>query len=223
MVYGFQRSPKGLFVPSPGGLPGFQRQGLDQRKKSTDLAPAFGPGSVGPQWSGGGGKFNVVVNAAVSGAVANAFMYLPKAIKPLSGAWYWEVQVYGSGSWALIGIADNILNPGFYMGYSSINYGWYNSGPAAWAKSPATGGDLTGFAAMVAGDTLGVLYNSNTATLSFLLNNVYSGTSDTTGIASNPMYPTVAIQIGAVTSFDVRFGAGNTKYSLPNGFKHYGT
>ena len=93
MVYGFQRNIRGLIAPGAGGLSGFQRQGLDQRKKSTDIAPAFGPGSLGPQWSGGGGKFNIIVNGAVSGAVANAFMYLPKAIKPLTGAWYWEGAV----------------------------------------------------------------------------------------------------------------------------------
>ena len=47
-------------------------------------------------------------------------------------------QASGLVSLPLIGIADNILNPGFYMGYSSINYGWYNVSPSAWAKSPAT-------------------------------------------------------------------------------------
>ncbi len=33
MVAGFQRSPKGLYVPNPVGLPGFQRQGMNQAKK----------------------------------------------------------------------------------------------------------------------------------------------------------------------------------------------
>ena len=33
MVYGFQQTKSGLYVPSPGGLVGPQRQGMDQRKK----------------------------------------------------------------------------------------------------------------------------------------------------------------------------------------------
>jgi hypothetical protein len=220
-LLGFQRTRAGLFVPSPVGLSGFTRQGMDQRKKPLGLL-AFGPGSVGPVFSGAEGRWAVTANGAVSGAVSNAFAYLTQPIRPLSGKWYWEVQVAGGGNFLLAGIMSNIVNPGAFMGYSTTNFGWYNSGPTSWAAAPATNGNLTGFSALAAGDTLGVLYDSDAATLSFRRNGAYSGTSDTTGIPAVPVYPGVAVQLSTVTTFTLRYGLGNTNYALPSGHKHYG-
>lgn len=66
-LLGFQRGRAGLFVPSPGCLTGFQRQGMDQRKKSaaatvwdaTTITGTIALDITRRQCSSGGGFENV--------------------------------------------------------------------------------------------------------------------------------------------------------------------
>ena len=215
MVLGFQRAKSGLYVPSPGGLPGFQRQGMDQRKESAGsiCTVLFGSGTVGGTYSRTAAGYRVPF---INGSVSNAFAYLSTAIKPNTGKWYWEARPITNGKWALWGLAQN-LTPGDYGGYpSSVNHGFYNLGHL-WSQ--ATVGTPWSLATAAANDVLGFIYDSGAGTFYISLNGLVGG--QITGMASVDMYPLMAFQNGGITAGDFIFGSA-CAYA-PGGVKFYGT
>ena len=215
MVFGFQRGARGLYVPSPGGLPGFQRQRMDQRKKSgagPTCTVLFGAGTVGGTYSRTAAGYRVPF---VDGSVSNAFAYLSTAIKPNTGKWYWEARPITTGNYVLWGLAQN-LTPGGYGGYLSVNHGFYNLG-SLWSQ--ATVGTTWSLATAAANDVLGFIYDSGAGTFEISLNGLVGG--QITGMASVDMYPLMAFQNGGITAGDFIFGSA-CAYAA-GGVKFYGT
>ncbi len=221
MVLGFQRAKSGLYVPSPGGLPGFQRQGMDQRKKNTFHShPLFGAGSPEPSYALlAPGKFAV----PAQDGVANAYVILSSPIKSGSGAWYWEAKVLGSGNYLLWGVARTPpWTATTYGGYPSRNYGWYNTSPSLWAEPPATAGTLNGAGTkLAANDIMGFLYDSNARTLAFYKNGALATSAPTSGIAAVDLFPLFAFQVGGIAGAEIHLGAENCVYPAPPGAKYY--
>lgn len=222
MVLGFQRTKSGLYVPSPGGLPGFQRQGMDQRKKNTfSSRPLFGAGSPTPDYALlAPGKFTVPVQ---DGSIANAYVLLSSPIKSGSGVWYWEAKALGGGASLLWGVAQTPPWPTTtYGGYPSRNYGWYNSGPTLWAETPAAAGTLNGAGtALAANDIMGFLYDSNAHTLDFYKNGARATSAPTSGLAAADMFPLFAFQVGSIAGAEIHLGAENCVYPAPPGAQYY--
>lgn len=215
MVYGFQQTKSGLYVPSPGGLVGPQRQGMDQRNKSAGptCTVLFGSGTVGGTYSQTASGFRIPF---IDASVSNAFAYLSTAIKPNTGTWYWEARPITTGNYVLWGLAQN-LTPGSYGGYlPSVNHGFYNLGHL-WSQ--ATVGTPWSLGAAAANDVLGFMYDSDAHTFDVSLNGVVGG--QITSMASVDMYPLMAFQNGGITAGDFIFGSA-CAYA-PGGVKFYGT
>jgi hypothetical protein len=214
MVYGFQRNLRGLIAPGAGGLSGFQRQRLDQRKKSAGptCTVRFGSGTVAGTFSQTAAGFRIPF---IDASVSNAFAYLSTAIKPNTGKWYWEARPITTGNYVLWGLAQN-LAPATYGGYSSINHGFYNLG-SLWSQ--ATVGTPWSLGAAAANDVLGFMYDSDAHTLDVSLNGVVGG--QITSMASVDMYPLMAFQNGGITAGDFIFGSACA--FAPGGAKFYGT
>lgn len=123
MVYGFQRQKSGLFVPSPGGLPGFQRQGMDQRKKAT--VSGWNANDKGPdillsadQFTASGAA-TLPTNESVRSVVSRA-----------SGKVHFEFNVIQStgGALPLVGLANAAMTLAFYPGQDGNGIGVNTSG-----------------------------------------------------------------------------------------------
>lgn len=110
MQYGFQRTQAGLYSPSPRGLAGFQRQGMDQRKKgggtpivfkgsdfslsgATSVSKAFFAPAIGDVvvvWCGASGGGSQTLTTAGGGRVWN---YTPVVwgAHGYTSAYFWQV------------------------------------------------------------------------------------------------------------------------------------
>lgn len=111
MQYGFQRTQSGLYAPSPGGLPGFQRQGMDQRKKNASVAGFLGyalttaPGAATTliNWPTGARVGDLAVLHAESSAVGG--------LNPSTSGWtaaggYAGATVGGNLQWKILDATD---------------------------------------------------------------------------------------------------------------------
>ena len=133
-----------------------------------------------------------------------------------SGKWYWEVTVSAIGSTNVdIGVADSAWDR-TYVGSASSSWGYFSSGQKYNNGSASSYG-----ASYTTGDTIGVAFDADGATLTFYKNGSSQGQAFTGVSGSNPIFPAVSGQTSSALACN--FGQRPFAYTPPTGFKALNT
>lgn len=144
-------------------------------------------------------------------AGASNWYSMPATIGKTSGKWYFEVT-HTAGSYPLVGIGT-LSMVDYYVGNDSQGYGYAYSGPVYHG-----GSQLANFAAITAGDTVGVAMDLDNDLLYFYKNGSLQGSVSIADLDGATIYPFIS-QYQANSDMSIaNFGATAFKYTVPSGF-----
>ena len=188
-------------------------------------AGGFGLASVVAAGGGGGGAVtwnpadksadltlssgDLVVSHTTTGEFDSARATLSRS----SGHYYFEVELTGSGSDQVIGVADSGMSVNSYVGSSAGSYGYYQaSGQKLNNGSPSAYG-----ASFIGAAVIGVEVDFAAGEIFFYKDGSIQngGTAAFTGV-SGSLFPAVTLFQNAITAIG-KFKAADLTYSLPTG------
>lgn len=222
MDMAFAKAKSGLYVPSPGGLPGFQRQRMDQTKKPTG---GWNPIDAGPHIQVFNGN-----QSAKGGPGTVAWESARGLTSHATGLWYFELLAVAAGiavsggTASLVGLANGAMSLAEYTGQTPANSvgvqdsgaGWFGTAGSATAWSS---GQVIGFAVDATNRLIyqrvgnATLFNGGTG-------DAGAGTGGVAYTISGAVF--IAAAFGPNHQYDVNIGQSAFVGALPRGYTPWG-